>query len=91
MDSEKITITLPTAVAQQLATAGDQFTADLIQRGLRDLRIEQALNQYQAGGISFGAAAELAGLPQSELARHAYGRGIEPPFSDETVAEELAI
>jgi hypothetical protein len=28
-------------------------------------------------------------VSQSELARHAYARGMEPPFSAETLAEEL--
>jgi hypothetical protein len=30
------------------------------------------------GGISFGAAAHQTGVSQSELARHAYARGMEP-------------
>ena len=49
-----------------------------------------ALDQYARGGISFGAAAEQAGVSQSELARHAYARGMEPPFSAETLAEDLS-
>jgi hypothetical protein len=28
-------------------------------------------------------------VSRSELARHAYARGMEPPFSSETLAEEL--
>ena len=43
-----------------------------------------------AGGISFGAAAHQAGVSQSELSRHAYARGMEPPFSTETLMEELS-
>ncbi len=84
-----ITIELPAELAAQLATAEQTFTADILQRGLRDLRIEQSLARYREGGISFGAAAHLAGLTQSELAQLAYARGMEPPFSDETLTEDL--
>lgn len=62
----------------------------MLERGLRDLRIERALDRYARGGMSFGAAARQAGVSQSDLARFAYARGMEPPFSAETVAEELA-
>ena len=39
--------------------------------------------------MSFGAAAQQAGISQGDLARYAYARGMEPPFSARTVAEEL--
>jgi len=39
--------------------------------------------------MSFGAAAQQAGVSQSDLARYAYARGMEPPTSEQTLAEEL--
>jgi hypothetical protein len=54
------------------------------------MKIDQALDQYSRGGLSFGAAAERAGISRSDLARHAYARGMEPPFSSDSLAEELA-
>jgi hypothetical protein len=89
-DVEKVTVEVPAHLAEELADASQQMLADLLQRGLRDLRIEQALAQYQRGGISFAAAAEQAGVTQPELARAAYVRGFEPPFDATTAAEELA-
>jgi len=47
------------------------------------------LERYARGGMSFGAAAQQAGVTQSELSRYAYARGMEPPCSAETLAEEL--
>ena len=61
----------------------------VLKRGLRQSKIEQALDRYARGGISFGAAAYQAGVSRSELARYAHARGMEPPFSAETLAEEL--
>jgi predicted HTH domain antitoxin len=89
MSTEVVTLTLPTSLAQELDLAGQEFLVEVLERGLRDLKIERALDRYARGGVSFGAAAHQAGVSQSELARHAYARGMEPPFSLETLTEEL--
>jgi predicted HTH domain antitoxin len=90
MASTKVlSLTLPDPLAQELDTAGQEFLVELLERGLREVRSERALKRYAEGGISFGAAAQQAGVSRSELARRAYARGMEPPFSAETLAEEL--
>ena len=68
----------------------EQWLVEILERGLRQWRIEKALKRYAAGEMSFGAAAEQAGVSQSELSRQAYARGLEPPFSAQTLAEELS-
>jgi hypothetical protein len=90
MSVESVTLKLPPELAKALNEASQEFVVDVLERGLRELRIERALEQYSRGGISFGAAAQKAGVTQAELARQAYARGMEPPFSDETLAEELS-
>ncbi|MCP4655367.1 MAG: antitoxin [bacterium] len=90
MSTESLTLTVPTALARELDTLNREFLIEILQRGLRQWRIERALERYSAGDMSFGAAAEQAGISQPELARHAYARGMEPPFSAETLAEELS-
>lgn len=50
---------------------------EVIERGLQAVKIDRALEQYARGGMSLGAAAYQAGLLPSELARHAYARGME--------------
>ncbi len=89
IEQETITLKLPAHLAREIKAAGQAVMTDLLQRGLRDLHIEQALAQYQRGEMSFGAAAAQAGLTQSEMAAHAYARGLEPPYSEKTLAEEL--
>ena len=88
MPTETLTLTLLPALAQELGTATQEFLAEILERGLREMRIERALERYALGGMSLGAAARQAGVSQPELARQAYARGMEPPFSDETLAEE---
>jgi hypothetical protein len=90
MPTEVCTINIPDSLAREINTANQDLLVELLERGLHALKIERALGQYARGGISFGAAAQQAGISQSELARHAYARGMEPPISDETFAEELS-
>jgi hypothetical protein len=89
MSSETISLTLPTTLAQELKVASQVFLLDLLERGLQDYKIERALEQYQHGHLSFGAAAQQACVPQAKLVQVAYAKGIQPPFSSQTVAEEL--
>ncbi len=90
MSTRALTLTVPASLAQELDSASQEFLVEILERGLRELRIERALERYARGGISFGAAARQAGISESELARQAYARGMEPPFSVETLAEELS-
>ena len=90
MSTQPLTLTIPDELARELDLVGEGLLIDLLERGLREFKIEQALDRYTRGGISFGAAAHQAGVSQSELARHAYARGMEPPFNPETLAEELS-
>lgn len=85
-----ITLEVPPLLAEELASASQEFLVELLERGLRQSRIERALDRYQQGGISFAAAAGLAGISRSDLARQAYARGVEPPYSEQMLAEELA-
>jgi hypothetical protein len=90
LPTKTMTLTIPDSLAEELDAASQEFYVEVLERGLRDLRIEQALDRYARGGMSFAAAARQAGLSSSELARHAYAHGMEPPYSPETLAEELA-
>lgn len=89
MSGQSLTLQLPEVLAEELRAANQDFLLDVLERGLRELKIERALDLYSRGGYTFGAAAEHAGVSQSELSRHAYARGLEPPFSAETFSEEL--
>jgi len=90
MSTEALTLNIPPSLAQELKSANEEFLIKALERGLKVLRIERMLEEYARGGISFGAAAHQAGISQSELARHAYARGMEPPISDDTLTEELS-
>lgn len=85
-----LTVPVPDRLAQELTSASQDFIAEMIELGLRTRRIEQALAQYARGHMTLGAAAQLAGVSDGDMARHAYARGLEPRFSADTLTEELA-
>jgi hypothetical protein len=89
MSRESLILKVPDSLARELDSVEEALLVELLERGLREFKIERALDRYARGGISFGAAAHQAGVSRSDLARHAYSLGMEPPFSTETVAEEL--
>jgi predicted HTH domain antitoxin len=89
VESTRVVLEIPPSLADELATASQSMLTDLLQRGLRNLRIDQALENYRQGNYSFGAAAELAGISQSDLAQEAYARGMEPPFDERILVEVL--
>jgi hypothetical protein len=89
MPAQTITLNLPAPLAQELSVINEEFVIDILARGLQQFKIERALDRYSQGGISFGAAAREADVSQAELARHAYARGLESPFSEQTLQEEL--
>jgi len=87
--AQTLMLTLPAPLARELDSATHDFLVDLLARGLREFRVERALEHYAHGGMSFGAAAQQAGVSPADLARFAYARGMKPPTSEETLAEEL--
>jgi uncharacterized protein (DUF433 family)/predicted HTH domain antitoxin len=70
---------------------GDRSTVmrEIVRLGVYQLRVRRALEMYQTGAGSFGYVAEKAGLSKRDLVREARARGIEPPFDEQTVHEEL--
>jgi hypothetical protein len=89
MGAKPFTITLPgSLLAEEFGPLSHELAVELFERGAREWRIDRALALYAQGRLSFGAAAERARISQT-VSRSAYARGLEPPFSAKTLAEEL--
>jgi hypothetical protein len=63
---------------------------ELLLLGLSQVKIQEVLLLYQRGLISFGRAAELAGLPEQEMIRQARAFGVFPRWSEKMAEEEAA-
>jgi hypothetical protein len=90
MTTKSLTLNVPVSLALELDKVSRDSLTEILERGLRQWRIEKALKRYAAREMSFGAAADQAGISQSELSRQAYARGLEAPFSAKTLREELS-
>ena len=64
--------------------------AELLLLGLSQIKIQEVLLLYQRGLLSFGRAAELAGLSEQEMIRQARAFGIVPRWSENMAEEEAA-
>ncbi|MEW6368766.1 MAG: antitoxin [Acidobacteriota bacterium] len=80
---------LPESLSREVEEAESEALVELIRLGLRQKKIEQALAEYARGRMSLGAAAEMAGLREDEMACQAYARGLQPPSDPQMVDEEL--
>jgi len=84
-----VRVEIPEAWLQDLEW--DQVTVmqEIVQLGITQFKVRRALEMYQAGAGSLGYVAEKVGLSKRDLIREARARGIEPPFDEQTVREEL--
>lgn len=85
--------TLVIEVPDDLKTEVEQYRdrlREIFMLGLREIKVQEALLLYRRGVVSFARAAELAGLTREDMIRHAHAAGIQPRWSEEMVAEELA-
>ena len=86
---QTLTINISDEIYNDISNIQTNKVEELIELGLRELKVKRVLNQYTKGEISFGRAAEIAGLRQDDLALKAYANGIYPQYSNQTVLEEL--
>jgi hypothetical protein len=87
--SKVISVEIPEHWLQGLDWDQGTVVQEIIQLGTYQLRVRRVLEMYQGGASSLGYVAEKAGLSKKDLVREARARGIEPPFDEQTVLEEL--
>lgn len=61
---------------------------EIIEAGIKQMKIKKALQQYKEGNISIAKAAELAGISLREMMLQASARGIKPNYDKEMIEEE---
>jgi hypothetical protein len=63
---------------------------EILLLGLSQIKIHEVLLLYQRGLVSFGRAAELAGLSEQEMVLQAKAFGVFPRWSEKMAEEEVA-
>jgi len=84
----KTTVEVPDERLGELQAYKERL-GELLLLGLSQVKIQEALLLYQRGLISFGRAAELAGIPEQEMIRQARAFGVTPRWTEEMVKDEL--
>jgi hypothetical protein len=85
-----ITIALPTTLARLLPT-DDFMRQQVIELGLKQWRVRQALEAYRQGQGTLAYAAEQAGVSLREMIPLAYAHGLEPKVIPGWLDEPLTI
>ncbi len=86
--TRSFTIELPADLAAQMPE-GQSEQQQVVQLGLKQLRIQKALKEYQQGGCSLAYAAKQAGVSIREMIPFAYACGLEPGVDPDWLASEL--
>ncbi|MCX7839207.1 MAG: UPF0175 family protein [Anaerolineae bacterium] len=85
---ERVTLEIPEELAGTLHI--DQTRVkELVMLGFFQLKLQEALTLYKRGIVSFGRAAEIAGVSERELVRYARAYAIRPRWDEQMLHEEL--
>ncbi len=76
-------------IAKEEGKQVSEVLREIIDRGLREYKIERAIERYQRGLLSQGAAAEEAGLTIQEFHQELKRRGYTLRTDLELIKEEL--
>ena len=85
-----ITMEIPEDWLQGLEWGRKTVVQEIVQLGIYQFKVRRALEMYQARLGSLGYIAEKTGLSKRDLIREARLRGLEPPFDEQTLKEELS-
>jgi predicted HTH domain antitoxin len=83
-----ITIRLPDTLVKELPEE-ESSLVEILKLGVKQLKIEKALERYKKGGMSLARVAELAGISIREMIPLAYAHGLEPRYDEAILKSEL--
>lgn len=85
-----VTITLPITLARRLP-ADNTVRQRVVELGLKQWHVRQALEAYRRGQGTLAYTAEQAGVPLREMIPLAYAYGLEPKIDFEWLSEPLTL
>jgi len=98
MGQEHITARVPEDIYREIERVQDEEKTDksttikkLLEDGIENWKISNAIEKYQNGEASMGKAAELADVPVWEFMKILEERGIEPNYTDEEFEHDIAL
>lgn len=76
-------------LAKDIMPMNSKHICQLINLGIKQIKMENALLLLKKGNVSIGYAAKIADVTVDEMTTFAYAKGLMPTFSKETLKEEL--
>jgi len=83
-----ITIRLPDYLVRELPEE-ESTIYKILKLGLKQLKIEKAIERYKKGDVSLAKVAELAGISIREMIPIAYAHGLEPKYDESLVDSKI--
>jgi len=83
-----ITIRLPDYLVSELPEE-ESSIHEILKLGLKQLKIEKAIERYKKGDVSLAKVAELAGISIREMIPIAYAHGLEPKYDESLVDSKI--
>lgn len=80
---------IPDTLAKDIKPMDSRYICQLIDLGMKQIKMENALVLLKKGSVSIGYAAKIADVTMDEMSTFAYAKGLIPTFSQETLKEEL--
>lgn len=87
MSQQHITARIPEEIYEKIEMIREEEQLDrsttikrLLERGIEDWQLETAIREYQAGAISIGRAADIAGISLWRLLDELDERGVETNY-----------
>lgn len=85
-----VKIAVPDRLANELPTDPDR-RREVLELGMRSLRIREALEAYRSGKGSLAYAAEIAGVTLREMIPLAYAHGLTPKVDEALLDQPLSL
>lgn len=83
-----ITVRLPDNLVKDFPE-DESSISEILKLGLKQLKIEKAIEKYKKGGMSLAKAAELAGISIREMITVAYAHGLEPKYDRSLIESRI--
>ena len=84
-----VTIDIPELWLKDLDLDQETIIQDIFRLGVREYKMQRALDLYRTGAGSIGYVAQQARVPKQALIREARAQGLDPEFDEATVQEEF--
>lgn len=83
-----IKLEIPEDILKDVDIKDPSQIEEIIRIGIKQMKIEKALQSYKEGKISIAKAAKLSNVSVSEMMMQASARGLKPLYDKKMVEEE---